>query len=452
MNRRQRLVQQQFLNNEDEVIRRLESLYTQALNDINKKAQSLQDEINRLGTLVNLSADAEEKARFLSMQQSKVYQKQFQDALKKQIGSILDNMHVEEFKTVSEYLQTCYTDAFIGTLYDLQGQGIPLCFPLDQQSMIQAIQLDSKISEGLYASVGEDIAELKKNIAAEVSRGISTGANYAQVAKQIKNHMVGAYTSKTGGALYRAMLISRTEGHRVQVQAGMDACYKAKEAGADVVKQWDSTLDKRTRPSHQKVDGEIRELDAPFSNGLMFPGDPDGGAAEVCNCRCALLQRARWALDDEELETLKDRAAYYGLDKADSFEDFKKKYIEIKNSPDYNMSVKKIGIQFFAEMPKAKFLEYALNPDKAPDKARAFKEALGYDLDNYSELMKNIEDHINESRFVEKGDSGHGMRYEYIIELTGANGKKANVLTAWIQDGEKKRMTSVYVTKRKVTE
>ena len=51
--------------------------------------------------------------------------------------------------------------------------------------------------------------------------------------------------------------------------------------------------------SHQKVDGEIRELDEPFSNGLMFPGDPAGGAAEVVNCRCALLQRARWALDDE---------------------------------------------------------------------------------------------------------------------------------------------------------
>ena len=66
--------------------------------------------------------------------------------------------------------------------------------------------------------------------------------------------------------------------------------------------------------------------------------------------------------------------------------------------------------------------------------------------------MKNIEEHIDESKFVEKGDSGHGMRYEYIMELTGANGKKANVLTAWIQDGKEKRMTSVYVTKKKVTE
>jgi len=44
------------------------------------------------------------------------------------------------------------------------------------------------------------------------------------------------------------------------------------------------------------------------------------------------------------------------------------------------------------------------------------------------------------------------MRYEYIMRLTGINGKNANVLTAWIQDGEEKRLTSVYVVKRKVTE
>ena len=45
----------------------------------------------------------------------------------------------------------------------------------------------------------------------------------------------------------------------------------------------------------------------------MFPGDPNGGAAEVINCRCALLQRARWALDDES-EELKQRAEFFGLD------------------------------------------------------------------------------------------------------------------------------------------
>jgi hypothetical protein len=168
---------------------------------------------------------------------------------------------------------------------------------MDQEAVTRAVQLDSKISKGLYSHMGEDVAKLKKNIASEVSRGIANGSSYAQVARQIRGHMIGTYTGKTGGALYRANLIARTEGHRVQVQGSMDACHKAREKGADVVKQWDSTLDARTRPSHQRVDGEIRELDKVFSNGLDFPGDPAGGAAEVCNCRCALLQRARWAID-----------------------------------------------------------------------------------------------------------------------------------------------------------
>ncbi len=444
MNSRQKLVQKQFLNNEEEVIRRLKSIYGASLKEIEKKAQTLQDDINRLGTMANLATDADEKEKLLSMQQSKIYQKQYQDAMKKQIGSILDNMQVEEFKTVSEYLQKCYEDGFVGTMYDLQGQGIPLCFPLDQEAMVRAVQLDSKISQGLYTRLGEDVALLKKKITSEVSRGIATGMGWDQVAKQLSN--------QTNIGFNNAVRIARTEGHRIQVQGAMDACYKAKDKGADVVKQWDSTLDSRTRESHQAVDGEIRELDEKFSNGLMFPGDPSGGAAEVVNCRCALLQRARWALDEEELQTLKDRAEYFGLDKSKNFDDFKKKYIEILNSPDYNDSIKKIGIQFFAKVPKEKFTEYSLNPLKAPDKAKAFKEALGYDLENYEALMKNITDHIDESKFVEKGDNGHGMLYEYIMTLTGANGKEANVLTAWIQDGGEKRLVSAYVTKRKVAE
>lgn len=443
MNKRQKLVQAQFLNNEEAVIRRLKSIYTASQKDIEKKTQALQDEINRLGTLANLATDAEEKAKFLSMQQSKIYQKQYQDAMKKQIGSILDNMQVEEFKTVSEYLQKCYEDGFIGTMYDLHGQGIPLCFPMDQEAMVRAVQLDSKIVEGYYRRMGKDIAMLKKRITAEVSRGISTGMSFQQVAKQLDG--------VTNIGFNNAVRIARTEGHRIQVQGTMDACHKAKDKGADVVKQWDATLDSRTRESHQAVDGEIRELDKPFSNGLMFPGDPSGRAEEVINCRCALLQRARWALDDDELQTLKDRAEYFGLDKSKNFSDYKKKYLEIVNSSDYNDSIKKIGIQYFAKVPEEKFTGYSLNPLKSPDKAKAFKEALGYDLENYEALMKNITDHIDESKFAEKGDNGHGMRYEYIMELTGANGKKANVLTAWIQDGKEKRLVSAYVTKRKVT-
>lgn len=340
MNKRQKIVQQQFIGNEERIIKRLKSVYGQANKDIAASIANLDASIDVLQKAVaditddeigNLAAaflsknrnltPEEAKKTLQSMLQSKVYQRDYQRALNKQVGGILNTMRDNEFKAVSDYLQKCYEDGFVGTMYDLHGQGIPLCFPLDQEAMVRAVQLDSKISQGLYSRLGEDVPLLKKKIIAQVSRGIATGMSYQQVAQQL------AGVSRIG--YNNAVRIARTEGHRIEVQAAMDACGKAAEKGADVVKQWDSTLDARTRESHMLVDGEIRELNERFSNGLMFPGDPSGGAAEVVNCRCALLQRARWALTEAELAKLKERAAYYGLDKTEQFDDFKRTYLKM---------------------------------------------------------------------------------------------------------------------------
>ena len=342
MNKHQKLVQQQFINDEEKVIKRLKTIYNQSYKDITGKIKTLDSSIadlqkaladvgeNEIGDIAaaflkskqHITPD-EAKATLQSMIQSKVYQKNYQKALQKQVDDVLGKMLDKEFTTVSEYINECYENGFIGTMFDLQGQGIPMCFPLDQEAMVRAVQLDSKISQGLYQRLGEDVSLLKRKITAQVSRGISSGMSFQQVAKQLAGN--------TNIGFNNAVRIARTEGHRVQVQSAMDACYKAKDKGADVLKQWDSTMDSATRESHVKVDGEIRELDEKFSNGLMFPGDPGGGAAEVINCRCALLQRARWALDDDELQTLKDRAAYFGLDKAETFEEYKKKYLKAAN-------------------------------------------------------------------------------------------------------------------------
>lgn len=211
--------------------------------------------------------------------------------MKKQVGSILDKMHKEEFKTVQPYLNECYEKSFIGNMYVLHEEGIPLIIPIDQEKVVRAVQLDSKISGGLYRRLGEDVGLLKRRITAEVSRGIATGMSYDQMARQL--------ASRTKIGYNNAVRITRTEGHRIQQQSTMDACYATRDRGADVVKQWDAVLDVATRESHQMLDGQIRELDDKFSNGLMYPGDPAGSAAEVINCRCILLQRA---LDKELID------------------------------------------------------------------------------------------------------------------------------------------------------
>ena len=100
-----------------------------------------------------------------------------------------------------------------------------------------------------------------------------------------------------------------------------------------------------------------------------------------------------------------------------------------------------------AVIPKAKFTQYALNPDKDPDKARAFKSALGYDLGNADDLIGQINAKLPEYEAVPKGDRGWGMTYEVVMDITGPNGEQAKVLTAWIDDkhnGEM-RLTTVHV-------
>lgn len=309
MNKRQKQVIQSQLNDEKATLNKLKGIYKKALDDVNDRLAALKGR-----------AETENL-------QSVIYQIQYQEALKKQINGILDTLNGDQFSTISEYLAKSYESGFVGAMYDIQGQGVPLIFPIDQDQVVQAVTLDTKLSKPLYNKLGENVNLLKKRVANNISRGIAQGQSYSDIAKNIAVGMVGNYARMNGGALYNAMRITRTEAHRISQQAAYDALKKAKDNGADVVKQWDATLDKRTRPSHARVDGEIRELDEPFSNGLMKPGDPRGRAAEVINCRCQLLQRARCVLDEDELDELKERAAYFGLDKTANFEEFRRKYI-----------------------------------------------------------------------------------------------------------------------------
>ena len=442
MKYREKIVQIEFLDDEERVIRRLQAVYNQSLKDITQKANALQEEIYKIQDKYNSIEDEQERETLKSMERSKVYQKQYQDAIKTQVRGILDKMHQKKFKTVNEYLNECYNKAFTGNMYVLHGEGIPLIVPIDQEKVARAVQINSKISKGLYSRLGEDVDLLKRKITAQISRGVATGMSYSQMAQQLAGYTKIGYNN--------AVRITRTEGHRIQQESTMDACYAARERGADVVKQWDATMDANTRESHQMVDGEIRALDEKFSNGLMYPGDPSGSAAEVINCRCVLLQRAKWALDQKELDRLKERASFYGLDKRKSFDEFNKKYIgTVENSKGNKI---KMDLQFFAKIPDEKLTEYALNFEHptGKEKAKAFKEALGYTKESYTDLKTKILDSFDEKELVYKREDKYGKRYEQIMQITGPNGKTANVLTAWIKDNDnaEPRLTSIYVDKR----
>lgn len=301
MNKREKEIFQLGLDSEDKVLSDLEKMYQRALRDIELKIRMLQSD---------------------ELTQSRIYQIQYQKALKGQIEGILDKLHGDEYSTIQQYLSDTYTDAYVGTMYAMHGQGVPVLIPIDRAAAVKAVVTDSKLSVPLYASLGYDMDKLKKHVREEITRGIASSLPYEQIARNLAEF--------TDIPINRAKTIVRTEGHRIQQSSTDDARKKAKDAGADVVKQWDASLDGATRPLHRRLDGQIREIDEPFEMSgkkAMYPGkfnDP----GQDCNCRCVALTRARSALDKKELETLKERAAFFGLDKTEDFEDFKKKYLQ----------------------------------------------------------------------------------------------------------------------------
>lgn len=272
---------QSELNNEKAVLKKLKQNYRDSLNEINKRIEIL------------LARDDADMAHV-------IYQVDYQRALKRQVEAILDNLQNNEFETISEYLTQSYDEGFLGTLYALQEQGVPFAFPINQELVAAAIQHETMLTSSLYVELGLSVKQLQKEIAAEISRGVTSQLGYSDIARNIAN--------RSQIPLNKAMTIARTEAHRIRETAASHVQDKAVRAGADVVKIWDAALDGKTRPHHRQLDGQIREVDEPFEvDGLkaMYPGQ-FGRPEEDINCRCRSRCEARWALNDNDTKMLGD--------------------------------------------------------------------------------------------------------------------------------------------------
>lgn len=178
-----------------------------------------------------------------------------------------------------------------------------------------------------------------------------------------------------------------------------------------------------------------------------------------CRCRfeIVVIDRKKW-LDDYVEKHQNDTARMEEVNRRFA-EKLLNRFVDGRNADNIKGNILKSGTEVGiitlpgyenAVLPKEKFTEYALNPAKDPNKATAFREALGYTASNYQDLIDAIYAQLPKCKAVAKGDVGFGQRYEVRMRLKGPNGKTANIITAWIQDKQngELRLTSVYVDKR----
>lgn len=252
---------------------------------------------------------------------------------------------------------------------------------------------------------------------------------YADIARNIS--ALGQSSMK------RAIRIARTAGGRIQCEADLDCAYRARQMGCDTVKQWNAVLDGKTRESHRLVDKEWRELEEPFSNGLMYPKEPGAPAAERCNCRCILDDVPRWYVEKGGGRYRRDNETGEIIE-CKNYAEFKEKYL---NDPD---RVRKVRAEKAASsVDRKQFRRYnEVLKGIAPDNLQDFYEMKYATPDVWKDLQKKYRI-VNQYKI----DSGH-LTPKQILDLDRRviTEKRTNFTSKYKTSGN---IVGVYIGKTK---
>ncbi|MEW2633348.1 phage minor head protein [Streptomyces sp. NPDC048389] len=145
-------------------------------------------------------------------------------------------------------------------------------------------------TEHLLRAVGDRLAAVA---VAELAAGVNEGEDVEQLRARLR-----AAFAREGAQLgeVREERIARTESMRAWNMATLAAAQALTGPDRPLVKQWLTRRDTDVRDAHERINGQLRLLDEPFTVAgvsMTAPGDPTAPPELVINCRCALaLARA----------------------------------------------------------------------------------------------------------------------------------------------------------------
>lgn len=156
-----------------------------------------------------------------------------------------------------------------------------ISFALIDESTVARLQaIGDIVLPKKKVSVPKDERWNTKIMASKLLQGILNGDSIETISNSL--------TEVIGNNMVSAVRNARTMTTGAENAGRLDSYKNLGKQGVVQKKVWIATADDRTRISHLYLDGEEVDIDKPFSNGLMQPGDPDGDPAEVWNCRCSM--------------------------------------------------------------------------------------------------------------------------------------------------------------------
>ena len=205
------------------------------------------------------------------------------------IDEILSDLSGKTTQSVTDYARDELQLGYNGVWYAIEGaENVQLDFGMLPERYINELVTKKVDGKNFSTRLYQYRKELADRTTTALLSAAANGEGYRKVAKQIGELTEANYK--------QALRIARTEGGRVQSTAKQKAYEEAEAIGVELEKQWMSTLDKKTRSSHQSLDGQVVGVDDDFvsENGHKAKGPRlFNVASEDINCRCTTITNVK---------------------------------------------------------------------------------------------------------------------------------------------------------------
>lgn len=214
------------------------------------------------------------------------------DKLVKTVNEGISKIKSDNPRTVQAYLKKQYAENVQRSAYAMEskyGKKLGIKPPKEVDTLTELSRVSLKSNKVI----------LKNNVRKALSQAVAQEEGINGVSSRIRKTLEKNINS--------VLATTRTETTRAANEASISAMAKASKT-IPMKKRWVAVLDDRTRASHARIDGEVRNVGERFSNGLMYPGDPAGPPEQIMNCRCRL---------EDVVEGFKTKEAYQGIEGVD---------------------------------------------------------------------------------------------------------------------------------------
>lgn len=142
---------------------------------------------------------------------------------------------------------------------------------------------DPRIVELLQGKAQKFAKDVNATTAANIKKTLAVGVERGEGMIPLRNRVMEVFTQAERSRAYN---IARTEILGTYNKGTLEGYI---QTGVVPEKSWLTSRDARVRDSHRAMEGQTVPIREKFSNGLMHPGDWNGSAAEICQCRCTIL-------------------------------------------------------------------------------------------------------------------------------------------------------------------